>query len=236
MNIYSLLPLIAFFANIILGCFLLYRDSKDKLNRLFSLFTFALAIWAITDFLTFTALTPEIGLYWDKIGMIGSSFTPVFLLQYFLVFSKNKFISKKGFFILLYLPAIFFIFAGLTTNLISKQGETVYWGQNTHPGVLFFPFTIYVAGYILIGLFSCYKFYKLTTKTTEKKQTMLLIVATSIPLIGGIITEAIPDLFGFKILPLSTTLTTIASLIIAYAIFKYKLMTPVRFRDRKSVV
>ena len=73
-------------------------------------------------------------------------------------------------------------------------------------------------------------------KTNEKKQAKLLIIAISIPLIGGITTEALPEFLNFTILPLSTTLTTITSIIIAHAIFNYNLMMPVRFGIQRKLI
>ena len=235
MNYYSLLPLIAFFANVILGCYILYKDPKNRLNILFSLFVFSLAIWSLTDFLTFTASTSEIGLYWGRLGTIGSAISPVVLLHYFLVFSKNKHISKKRVYIPLYLPAFFFIIVSCTTTLISESGRPTYWGYTTTSGLLYAPLAFYIVGYITIGLFSCYKFYKKTTSRKEKTQAKLLIIAISVPLIGGIITQVIPDIFVINILPLSTTLTTITAIIISYTIFRYSLMIPVRFSIRRKL-
>ena len=78
MNYYALLPLIAFSANVSLGWYILYKDSKKNVNRIFSLVTFALAIWALGNFFTFTSVDSEIALHWDKLAILGSSLYPVF--------------------------------------------------------------------------------------------------------------------------------------------------------------
>ncbi len=227
MNYYALLPLVAFSANVTLGCYILYMDSKNNVNRLFSLVTFALAIWALGNFFTFTSLTPEAALHWDKLGTLGSSLYPVFLLHFFLVFTKRKFISRKIYLMPLYLPSCFFIFVHFTTNLITESVELVYWGYKSVHGTLYFVLTLYIIGYVIAGFYFCYNFYLKDASAKEKIQAKFLMIAITIPLVGGTITEVISPILGFDVLPLSTTLTTIMVVIIACAIVWYKLMTPI---------
>lgn len=236
MNIYPLLPLVAFFANVLLGVSILFRDFKNKVNILFSLFLFSLAFWALTDFFTFAVFSNESAVYMNRLGVIGSSFTPAFLLHFILLFSKNKLISKKRIYAPLYFPACFFAFVGVTTDLISKSGKTIYWGYTINDGILYFPFAFYLMIYVIISLFFCYKFYLITTLKSEKKQSMLLMIAMLIPIICGLITEMIPKIFGFIQFPLLTTSMTITSLIIRYSLYKYNLMIPVFFNIQKKVI
>ena len=236
MNVYPFLPLIAFSANVILGVYILYRESKNKSNILFSLFAFSLAFWALTDFFTFAASSPESALYWNRMGTLGSSFTPAFLLHFLLLFSKYKLISKKRIYPLLYFPAFFFAFVGFTTDVISKSGKIVYWGHAVNEGILYFPFAFYMMTYIIIGLFFCYKYYLSVTSKNEKKQAMFFIIAIIIPIICGLITEIVPEIFGFILFPLSTTSTTITSIIVAYSIYKYNLMTPMLFSIQRKII
>ena len=236
MNYYVLLPLVAFIANLLLGCYILYRDSKSLLNRLYSFFAFGLAVWALGDFLTFPGFFVGTSYEWFNVGTFGSSLIPAFLLHFCLVFTKRKIISNKIFAILLYLPGLCFIFIGQTTDLIGGALKPTYWGYTTSPGILYTPLVIYIVGYIGISLFFTYRFYFKTKSAEEKKQTALINMAISIPLIGGIITEAIPSIIGFEIIPLSTTLTTITAVIIAYTIMKYRLMTPLSFSIKRKLI
>ena len=227
MNYYALLPLVAFSANVTLGCYILYMDSKNNVNRLFSLVTFALAIWALGNFFTFTSLTPEAALHWDKLGTLGSTLYPVFLLHFFFVFTKRKFISRKIYLMPLYLPSCFFIFVHFTTNLITESVELAYWGYNSVHGILYFVLTLYIVGYVIAGFHFCYKFYLKEASSKEKIEAKFLMIAITIPLVGGTITEVISPFLKFDVLPLTTTLTTIMVVIIACAIVWYKLMTPI---------
>lgn len=235
MNPYALLPLVAFSANVTLGCYILYMDSKNNVNRLFSFVTFALAIWALGNFFTFTSLTPETALHWDKLGTLGSSLYPVFLLHFFLVFTKRRFISRKIYLMSLYLPSCFFIFVHFTTNLITESAELAYWGYKSVHGIMYFVMALYIIGYVVAGFYFCYKFYLKDASSKEKIQAKFLMIAITIPLVGGTITEVISPFLRFDVLPLTTTLTTIMVVIIACAIVWYKLMTPIYLSIQKKL-
>jgi len=236
MNYYALLPLIAFSANVSLGWYILYMDSKKNFNRIFSMVTFALAIWALGNFFTFTSVDSEIALHWDKLAILGSSLYPVFLLHFFLIFTKKRFISKKLYLMSLYFPSCFFVFINFTSNLIVEKMELAYWGYKSVYGILFFVFTLYTLGYIISCFYLCYKFYLKEASKKEKIQTKFLMIAITIPLVGGTITEVISPLVGYTVLPLSTTLTTIMVVIIACAIVWYKLMTPIYLSIQRKII
>lgn len=236
MNAYAFLPLAAFFANSILACYVLYKNPTDRLNKLYSLFAVALATWAIGDFLTFTSTTSETGLYWNHLTLIGACLTVAFLLHFFLIFTKSKWIVKKLYLITLYLPALVIIFLSFTTNLISESAEMTWWGYNIVRGILYIPYTVYLTGYIIIGFLICYKFYSKITLEKEKTQVKLIIAGVSVPLIGGIITQIIPVILGFKMIPLTSTLTTFTAVIVAYGIVKHELMAQISFNIRRKII
>ena len=236
MNPYIILPLLAFFANLSLACYVLYKNPTDNLNKLYSLFAFSLATWAIGDFLTFTSRTSEAGLYWNNLILTGACLTVAFLLHFFLIFTRSKLISKKFNILLLYLPGLLIIFLHLTTNLISESAEVAWWGYSIVRGPLYIPYTIYLTGYIIIGFLVCYKSYSNVTLEKEKLQIKLLILGVSVPLIGGIITQIIPVIIGFKMIPLTSTLTTFTTVAVAYGMVKYRLMTPASLNIRRKII
>ncbi|OGY41186.1 MAG: hypothetical protein A2Y82_01940 [Candidatus Buchananbacteria bacterium RBG_13_36_9] len=224
MNPYAFLPLIGFFANLGLALYILKKNAANLTNRLYGLAALSLAIWSIGDYLNFSARSLQDAFFWDKISSLGSSLTAFFLLFFFLHFTKNKFSNNKLFTMLLFLPALFFIISDFLFNTLSKSIRAEWWGYRGINGDLFGLYILYLVAYIAIGIYLSYKFNKKTRSPNEKKQTILMIIALSIPLGGGILTEAIPRIFGFAMIPLTTTLTTCTALIIAYTIIKYKLM------------
>jgi PAS domain S-box-containing protein len=223
MSVFAILALIASFANIVLGIYIFYRNPKEKLNRLYALVTFSLAIWSFGNFVFFLSTTPQEAAMRDKIGTLGAAFTACFLLHFFIVFTKEQ--IRKTYIVFIYLVQSIFIIIDLTTGLLTESAKPVSWGYSIIAGPLYIPFTLSVVAYISFGLFLCYKLHLSAKSPKDKIQTKLLIIAVGVPLLVGIISEIIPDIIGFEIVPLASTLSSVTAVIIAYAMLKYGLMT-----------
>ena len=234
MNIYTILPIAAFFVNAILGLYIIYIYPKNTLNRLYALFSLSVAIWSIATFFTFTSPTLDTALNWNKVALLGSLLILAFLLHFFLIFVKSG-LAKKKFIALLYLPALIIIFVAFTTNLIYESASPVYWGYNFVTGPLYPLFLFYLIGYSITGLWVCYGFYQ-RALGFQKIQAKLLIIALLIALAGGVLTEGIPKYAGFDIYPLSTGVVSITAAIIAYTMVKYRLFYPVAFSIQKKLI
>ena len=159
MNVIAFLPLIAFFTNMSMCCYMYYNGLENKLNKLYILFALSLMMWSLGDFISFASAASEMASFWNHLTVVGACFTVVFLLHFFMVFTKNKFISKKTYLILLYMPALLFVFISFTTNLITESAESVWWGYYLVRGTLYIPFTFYLVLYVIIGFFLCFRYY-----------------------------------------------------------------------------
>ncbi len=224
MNLFALLPFSAFILNIILGSYIFSQDTEKRINKLYSLFTFTIATWALGDFLVLMSPSFEMALYGDKIALIGASFMPAFLLHFFIVFTKKKLISRKIYLFLLYLPAFFFLVLTLFTDLLAATLKQTWWGYVTVPGPFYNILSLSATLYVLIAIFLGYRLYAKARFDQEKRQAKLLLIAIAIPAVGGIITQVIPPLLGYETIRLTTTLTTVSAAIIAYAMAKYRLL------------
>ncbi len=236
MNVFSLLPLIAVFTNISMCCYIYYNGLENKLNKLFILFELALVIWCLGDFFTFISTSTDLALFWNHFALIGACLTVAFLLHFFMIFTKNQFILNKMYLVILYLPVLFFVLTDLTTNIISKSAIPIWWGYYIVRGELYIPYTLYLVLYVIIGFLLCFRYFPKSISKKEKTQTKLLIIAVSVPLIGGIATQIIPVVIGIKMIPLTSILTTITAIIIAYAIVRHKLMITGSFSIYRKLV
>lgn len=233
MDIYSFLPLIALVVNLFLGVYILLKKSKDRSIKLYVRFSFAFAFWALVDFFIFSAKTAESALWWERWRMVGALFTFALLLHFVLAFTKRKWISKKTFLLFLYLPILFFIWLRFSTGLIVSSMELKFWGYSAVIGKLYPLVSGYIIFLILASLCYVYNFYRTSRLKKEKKQSQYLLLAISIPLIGGFITEAILPIFRITIIPLSTTLATIMAIVIAYSILKHQFISSIIVGVRK---
>jgi PAS domain S-box-containing protein len=224
--------LLAVITNIVLGLYIYFKDTSNKLNKLFSLFALSIAIWSFGNFLPdfIFALNDyylsafqhmEIFSVANKFTTIGSVFQAAFLLHFIIVFTERDdlFKSKKLIF-LFYTPAIFFVGIELISPIILNSPMWIFW----------YALVAYIILFTLISLLFCFKFRKKTKNNNIKRQTTLIIVALLIPFIGGIFFEFIPRIFSIPITSLTTSFTTIMALIIFYTIVKYNLMVPLKER------
>ncbi len=231
MNYYSLFPLFSFVANLLLGFFIINIDPKKNKNRLFFLITLCLAFWSFVHFFMFSAGNIYFASFWSGFDTWGSTFTAVFVLHFFIVYTNIKLSrSKKYILLFLYISAFIFGLLDQTTNLVEMPPVLHYWGYFSAPGSFYIFPTLLIIGCVITGLFFAIKFYLISKSENEKKQALLLIIAISIPLVGGILTELIPTLFNINIIPLSTTLTTIMAIVIGLTIRKYKLLTSTEYQ------
>jgi signal transduction histidine kinase len=235
MNELILLPLVAFLSNTALAIYLLYRNPKSSLSRLYSIFSFTVAIWAMGDFMLLNSSNAGVALLWGSFGRIVSALLPALLLHFFLIFTKSRLASKKLWAISLYIPALIFIALGFSTTLITKTVEFTQWGYIIVPGSLYIPFTFYMITFVITGIIICFRFLMKTKIPKEKTQAKLIILSLLFPLVGGLATETISPAMGLTAFPLGSSLTTITVLIIGYAINKYRLMTPFAFSIQKKL-
>jgi hypothetical protein len=224
MHWYYLLPLVTFFINLFLAIFVLSRNPKETLNKFYFIVTFALMIWCVGDTFFLLAKTAEEAVISDKLSFIGSTLSAIFILKFFLVFSKRP-IKSKFINLLLYLYFVPFAVLSFGTTLVERTAVATSWGFAIVPGPLYPLFTLSLIGYVVMGIVVCFLSYIRTTSRQVKIQARLLILAESIPLTGGFILQVLPSLAGYQLIPLTSTLTTITAIINAYAIIRYGLMT-----------
>jgi|GEM_PF-3336189 len=198
--------------NFLLGIYIIYRDPSGRMNRLFAMVAFSLVIWSLGDLLTHVPHgSPE--LLSGIMSSAGSYFTVAFMLHFFLMFTKNSFISGKLRIAMLYLPAVGFLSLDMALAALPLAWDS------------FFPSATYILAYTIAGLVLCYRHYINLAPGRERTQSKLLIFAVMFPLVGGTATEVLPRVLQLQSFPLTSSLTALTSVIIAYAIIKHGLMT-----------
>ncbi len=240
MNYNILLLLIAFLSNMFLGFYILYKNPRDRLNLLFSLFVFAVSIWALGDFLVIISSTIEMAFFFNRVETIGSAAMSVFLLHFILILTKNKLLTRKIFniplFLFFYLPNLFFLYINFTSNLINQDMVLSDFEFVSIYGPLYNLFSLWTTMYVILSILLCYKFSRRIDSKKERNKIKIIIISISIPTIVGIITQVIPPIFGLNTIGITTTTTAIMVFIIAYAVFKYNLSIPKSFSIRKKLI
>ncbi|MEM5879077.1 MAG: histidine kinase N-terminal 7TM domain-containing protein [Candidatus Aenigmatarchaeota archaeon] len=212
-----------FFANVFLGCYVFYKNYKEKLNILFGATTFAISLWCLGDFLVFSSPIQQQAVFWDKLSTFGSLLAPTFLIHFSLIFTKFEAKVKRKV-LLLYFPTLIFSSINFMTNLITISVEPSYWGYKIVGGILYIPHASLISTYVLLSIVLYCIFYFKAKSRREKKQAGFLAISFIVPLVGGIVTEAAAVPLKIEIFPLSSSLSTFTVFLIAYTMNKYSLM------------
>ncbi len=237
MNVYSVLPLISLFANLFLAFYILYIDPKKRVNQVYIFIALSLSVWSIAHFYLFNASSLAEANLWNIVATAGAVFSAIFMFHFSLVFAKVK-ISKIIFLFLfiIYVIGGLFAFAEFNTSLLTQEMMPSYWGFKETPGPGYILLSLFLIVLVLSSIIICYRVYLKSSEQRIKRKTKLVMLAFTIPLIGGIVTQVFFPLLNIDFLPLTSSLSTLTVIIIGISIMRYKLMTPRSFSIQKKIV
>ena len=228
-NPYSLFFLIPVLVNASLMVLVAHQGYRTTSARWFLFFLLAIVIWGLPQFFFFFTSTESTFLFWNNIVAFGWIPVGPLLLAFSLSFvGKDRVISNFLYAFLIFGPMLVFLFLYLTTDLIFLNdfslAKLTPWGFLENPVGPLFPITLlWLVGLAVIALFLLIQFYRQVRYPLRKKQTLLLIFGTLIPIVGGAITDGLLPILGRTTFPAAVWLTTSMSLIIAFALIKYGL-------------
>lgn len=150
----------------------------------------------------------------------------LFLFAYLYTGQEKKRLRFRLFFFLV--GSFFgFLYLAWTTDFLkshsSASSHMTSWGPQTAFGPLYPFLLVWIAVLMLSSMVMIYKDSRNTFDPLRKLQGMYIVVAMSIPLIIGIITDGVLPLFHIDVFPAAVPLMNVMVLIIGYAILKYGL-------------
>ncbi|MBU1519774.1 hypothetical protein KJ973_03745, partial [Patescibacteria group bacterium] len=243
MNLFALAGLLTGISNIIFGVFIYLKDRKIKVNQLFAVSFFAVAIWGFGGWKIGTIPYGQeiLALFWWRIVHIGIIFIPIFFLHFTYVWLKIQsrlvvFTSYCFGFIFLGLNIYDLLIntkvsTGLFINNISWVFNSFYW--NTHPNFDFYlPFVFL---WIVAILFAHYKFLQAYKKSSGIKRVQIkyFLIACIISYAGG--STSFLLCFDINFYPIFNLTIPCYPALMTYAIVRYRLMD-IKVVLRKSTV
>lgn len=229
-NPYALLSIFAVVINLVLIYLISSRGLQSTANRWFVLVLVTLVIWGATEALERFSANPTASDFWSNLGSISWIFvSPVFLTFTILYVGREKFASSFVRQALLFGPAFVFLYLGWSTELINSRNiaefEKVYYGWNSPVAPLFWLILLWLDALFVTALVFLTRFYFKAKSEAKKRQTLIFIIAVLIPIVGGSITNGVLPILGYDVFPAAVILTSVMSLLITYAILKYRLFT-----------
>ncbi len=225
MNIYSIIPTIAFLFNGFVWTYIYAQKKQNSINRAFLIYASVLAFWILLVIIERQPIPSYLvmpikrtaSISWLSIAFLFMNFTYVFIKR------------KRDLFFYTCLIIIFVsIIISVPTRLVLKDFEYVNWGVNKIVGPLFLPLVIVAV--IVPGTYSLFLIWREKNKTTDfnlKHSLPLLLLGSLITLIIGLISNVVIPLFFHiqRFVEFAESGTVIQSLFIFRAVMKYKLFS-----------
>jgi|GEM_PF-2403914 len=229
LNPYALLSLLAVIANSIVLYLVISQGLQISANRWFSYSVIAVIVWGITEAFSRMSLTPNTAIFWETLGSIGWINVGAIFLAFTIAYvGKEEFLSKISSQALLFGPTLFLVFLAWATGLVVGHDPSIYhkvgsdWiGSLETP--LFWLALVWIDLLLIISIVLLFRFWLATKDSQRRKQTLFIIIGVLIPVVGGSVTNGLLPILGIEIFKMAVTLTTMMSITVSYAIFKYRL-------------
>ncbi len=227
-NPYAILSLIGIVVNLTLIYLVLSRGLQNSTTRWFVLFLTLLVIWGASELLGRLSANSVAADFWGYFGALGWIFMPLAFFNFTLSYvGKENWVAGFGRRLLVFVPAITFLFLVWNTEYISThQGyHQVPWGWESNPqtGSWFTYFIVWLEANFIISLILLVQYYRAALDQVKKRQTLILIFALLIPLVGGTVTDALFPIIGVSAPGTAILLTSALGVLATFAILRYKL-------------
>ncbi len=227
MNIYPWISIFSCLFCAVLGTIVYLINRKRMLNKLFLATTLAGAYWAFTEFMMWQASSYETAYFWNKMGFLWPLF-PAFVLHFSLLFTESSWLKTKVTYLLLYIPTFFFAFIDLATDLINGPPMLKFWGwedTSPNPSIVGYASDFWTALLPILALVLCIIFTLNVTDQQKKRQSALVTVGFSIPIVTYIITNTFFPLLNIEMPNLGHAAVLAFGLLVGYSIYKYDLFS-----------
>ena len=217
------LPIVVSFGS--LGCYLfligliVWRNFDTQVNRFFVLYLTAMAFWQITALMVSFSTDPAMALFWYKLMYAGVTFSFILYFPFtrlFLRIRGQKVLSFLSYLVCLTILALV-LFAGryLIATVYPDPGSGLYVPQ-VEIGTLVMIITAF--SFLVLAFLNLLWAFRRTSSLVFRQRTGCLMAGVII-IIGG----SLSNFVGFKGYPMDIAANLTTALLIAYAIFRYKL-------------
>ncbi len=220
MTFWALSGLINGIASSIFGFFVYFKNRKNTANRLWALFSSAVAFWGYSYFLWQLSADKTEALFWCRSLMLGAIFIPVTFFHFLLVwldsYRKNKRLLQIS-----YTLSFMAFILNFTPYFIKDVAPILWFKFWPQAGIAYLPFLIFWASLIVYCWYIMFRRMNVAT-ALKRNQTKYVLLGAVIGFSGGFTNY--PLWYGIKIPPFGNILVSMYVGLMAYAILKYRLM------------
>jgi len=227
-NGYALLSLVSAFADIVLLIYINRPQWRAPETFWFSVFLCEVILWGLLEGIQRLSTNPVGASFWYSLTAFAWVLFGVTLYIYALTMTRrmDSIRNVRGILAVVGVPILFWTLLFRTDLLVDYNPAHAIsnpWGYYFPYRGFFAVFIIWLEIFLLSSLFLMYQHYRTTTDPVSKRRALFNIVGICVPLVGGSMTDAFLPLFHIRVLPVAVLLTTVMTLIIGYAILRYKI-------------
>jgi PAS domain S-box-containing protein len=225
MTIYAFISLLSATLCLCLACIVFLRDSRNPLNRIFSLLCISFSVWAFLEFLTRQAESPERAMLFLRFESIRAV-TIAFFLHFVIIFNNIKSKRHRIFLVFTYIAAFAI---GITDFVFLKRTPVMEdwgWTAGTHSPELLYTFVLGWAAFTIVSaLLILIRYYPKAKDSHSRVQIKYVLVGMLTTCVAGLISELLLPQLDINGPKLTTTFFGAMALMIVYAIRQHRLFT-----------
>jgi len=211
---------LVFALNFCTGLFVLSRDFRNSLNRVFFALTFFVATWSFS----LSMFRATGGFSWGRATYFFASFMPPIFFSFVRLFPKTL-EEKMGLIdCFFYLVGAIIAILSLTTDLIVEKVVLVSWGLDLKLGRLQWVFALYFLGVAFWGFAGLLVKYKKCYGVSRDQIKYVFLGTFLTTIVGSLVAILLPLINYSNLYYLAPPSTVIMIGFIAYAITKHRLL------------
>ncbi|MCM8782262.1 MAG: hypothetical protein NC828_04360 [Candidatus Omnitrophica bacterium] len=219
-NYYTITSLLTTFIAFSGGLFVYSKGRNNIANKMWLLLGISVAVWSLCFYLLVTSADQYKAFIWDRILHSSAIFIPVLFLHFVLaLLGLHK--KRKRILIFCYIFCFSIQVLNFSPLFIESVIPRFSFNYYPQPGILYFVFLFEYAAYVIYALIEMLTQYR-NLSIIKKNQVKYIIIASIIGFSGGFTT--FPWAFNIPIPPVGIMGVSLYTLIITYAIVRYRLM------------
>ena len=197
------------------------RNARRSESRAFFMFLLAMAFWQGSIAVVAFTDNPATALIWYELILgLGSSFGLFYALfvRRLLGIQSHPRLMHFGFIVAVTIVGWTLAGGGHLVDGVYRDQRSTFWLPTL--GVVAYPMSLYVYGYLAYGLVNLVRYYRITTSSLTRNRLRYLIIGVSIVFAGS--TSNFSD--ALKAYPIDVVANLLNAVLIAYAILRYQLL------------
>jgi hypothetical protein len=234
---YTLAFLIMGILFLCIAIFVLIINVESKLHRIFSFYSGAIALWAITTAIGINIETSEIAIWVFRTSSIGSILIPTACLHFTLTYTnqieKYKYLLRSS-----YIISCFFLTIAYTPFFITSTVQRFSLKSVYIIGILYHPLVVHFLVATSISMYLCYRYcyFECDKGSISYRQSLYFFWTSILGYLGGIPTFLLVYNIEIPILhPFGLYLATLYGITIFYIIFRYQFLN-IKFILKRTLV